>query len=85
MQGPTFALRGFVGRELASRLRHKIEGLQIMRKIGVVLASVALAVGALSFSSYVAGPAGSMRKAKAQAAPAQPNIVFILLTTQAVS
>jgi N-acetylglucosamine-6-sulfatase len=48
-----------------------------MRKIGVVLASAALAVGALFFGSYV-GPAGSMRKAKAQSAPARPNIVFIL-------
>jgi N-acetylglucosamine-6-sulfatase len=48
-----------------------------MRKIGVVLASAALAVGALFFGSYV-GPAGSMRKAKALTAPAQPNMVFIL-------
>src|SRR5215213_4796432 len=48
-----------------------------MRKIGVVLASAALAVGALFFGSYV-GPAGSMRKAKVQSAPARPNIVFIL-------
>jgi arylsulfatase A-like enzyme len=48
-----------------------------MRKIGVVLASVALAVGALFLSSYL-GPAGSMRKAKALTAPAKPNIVFIL-------
>jgi N-acetylglucosamine-6-sulfatase len=48
-----------------------------MRKIGTVLASAALALGLLFFSSYV-GPAGSMRKAKAQSAPAQPNIVFIL-------
>ena len=48
-----------------------------MRKIGTVWASVALALGLLFFGSYV-GPAGSMRKAKAQSAPAQPNIVFIL-------
>src|SRR5215208_7098899 len=48
-----------------------------MRKIGVVLASMALAVAMLFFGSYV-GPAGSMRKAKAQSVPAQPNIVFIL-------
>jgi N-acetylglucosamine-6-sulfatase len=48
-----------------------------MRKIGVVLASAALAVGALFFGSYV-GPAGSMRKAKALTAPTQPNMVFIL-------
>src|SRR5215210_4641854 len=48
-----------------------------MSKIGVVLASVVLAVGALFLGSYV-GPAGSMRKAKALTVPAQPNIVFIL-------
>src|SRR5215212_3582955 len=48
-----------------------------MRKIGVVLASMALAVGMLCLGSYV-GPASSMRKAKAQSVPAQPNIVFIL-------
>src|SRR5215212_6059912 len=48
-----------------------------MRKIGVVLASVALAVGTLFFGSYI-GTTNSMRKAKAQIAPAQPNIVFIL-------
>jgi N-acetylglucosamine-6-sulfatase len=47
-----------------------------MRKIGMVLASVALAVGTLFFG-YI-GPTNSMRKAKAQSAPAQPNIVFIL-------
>jgi N-acetylglucosamine-6-sulfatase len=48
-----------------------------MRKMGVVLASAALAVGMLFLGSYV-GPAGSMRKAKAQTAPARPNFVFIL-------
>src|SRR5829696_7065199 len=48
-----------------------------MRKLGVVLASAALAVGALFFGTYM-GPAGSMRKAKAQTVPARPNIVFIL-------
>ncbi len=48
-----------------------------MRKIGTVLASAALALGLLFFGSYV-GPASSMRKAKAQTVPAQPNIVFIL-------
>jgi len=48
-----------------------------MRKIGTVLASAALALGLLFLGSYV-GPAGSMRKAKAQSAPVQPNIVFIL-------
>src|SRR5215212_4588685 len=48
-----------------------------MRKIGTVLASAALALGLLFFGSYL-GPAGLIRKAKAQSAPAQPNIVFIL-------
>jgi N-acetylglucosamine-6-sulfatase len=48
-----------------------------MRRIGVVWASVALAVGVLFFGSY-AGSAGSMRKAKAQTVPARPNFVFIL-------
>jgi N-acetylglucosamine-6-sulfatase len=48
-----------------------------MRKIGVVLASVALAVGLLCFGSYMR-PAGSMRKARAQTVSLQPNIVFIL-------
>jgi N-acetylglucosamine-6-sulfatase len=48
-----------------------------MRKIGMVLASVALAVGMLFFGSYI-GATNSMRKAKAQTAPSQPNIVFIL-------
>src|SRR5215217_9791278 len=48
-----------------------------MRKVGVVLASAALAVGTLFLGSYV-GPAGSMRKAKAQTVPARPNFVFIL-------
>jgi N-acetylglucosamine-6-sulfatase len=47
-----------------------------MRKLGVLLASVALAVGMIFFGSYV-GAANSMRKAKAQTAP-KPNIVFIL-------
>ena len=49
-----------------------------MVKIGVMLASVALAVGALFFGSYIR-PARSVRKAKAQTAPVQPNIVFILV------
>jgi N-acetylglucosamine-6-sulfatase len=48
-----------------------------MRKMGVVLASTALAIGMLFFGTYV-GPAASMRKARAQTAPPQPNIVFIL-------
>src|SRR5919107_3410626 len=48
-----------------------------MRKIGVVLASAALALGMLFLGSYV-GPASSMRKAKAQSVPARPNFVFIL-------
>ena len=48
-----------------------------MKKIGVVLASVALAVGVVFFGSYT-GPTVDMRKAGAQTVPAQPNIVFIL-------
>jgi N-acetylglucosamine-6-sulfatase len=48
-----------------------------MRKLGVVVASAALAVGMLFLGSYV-GPAGSMRKAKAQTVPTRPNFVFIL-------
>jgi N-acetylglucosamine-6-sulfatase len=48
-----------------------------MRTMGVVLASAALAVGALFLGSYL-GPAGSMRKARAQTVPARPNFVFIL-------
>src|SRR5215210_1040382 len=46
-----------------------------MRKIGVVLASVALSIGVLFFGSYV-GPENSLPKAKAQTA--RPNMVFIL-------
>ena len=49
-----------------------------MRKIGAVLASVAVAVGLLFLGSY-AGITDAVRKAKAQTAPAQPNIVFILV------
>jgi arylsulfatase A-like enzyme len=51
-----------------------------MRKIGVVLGSVALAIGILFFGSYV-GSTDDMGKAQAQtvtAASAKPNIVFIL-------
>src|SRR5215213_2169644 len=48
-----------------------------MRKMGVMLASATLALGVLFLGSYV-GPAGSVRKAKAQSAPARPNFVFIL-------
>src|SRR5215218_3980577 len=48
-----------------------------MRKIDMVLASVALALGMLFFGSYI-GATNSMGKAKAQTAPSQPNIVFIL-------
>src|SRR5829696_217113 len=48
-----------------------------MKKIGVILASVALAVGMLFFGSYI-GATSSMDQAKAQTAPAQPDIVFIL-------
>jgi len=51
-----------------------------MRKIIVVLASAALAVGLLFFGSYP-GPTNDTSKAQAQtvaATSAQPNIVFIL-------
>jgi N-acetylglucosamine-6-sulfatase len=49
-----------------------------MRKMGVVLASAALAVGALFLGTYL-GPAASMRKARAQTVPLRrPNFVFIL-------
>jgi N-acetylglucosamine-6-sulfatase len=48
-----------------------------MRKMGVVLASAALALGMLFCGTYL-GPAVSMRKARAQTVPPQPNIVFIL-------
>jgi N-acetylglucosamine-6-sulfatase len=48
-----------------------------MGKMGVVLVSAALAVGMLFFGTY-AGPAASMRKARAQTAPPQPNMVFVL-------
>jgi N-acetylglucosamine-6-sulfatase len=54
-----------------------MERLQGMRKLGVVLASAALAVGALFLGSYV-GTAGPMRKVKAQTVSARPNVVFIL-------
>jgi N-acetylglucosamine-6-sulfatase len=46
-----------------------------MRKIGMVFALAALALGLLFLGSYMR-PAGSMRKA--QSAPAPPNMVFIL-------
>ena len=48
-----------------------------MRKIVVVLASVALAVGLLLCGSYAPTTDG-MSRAQAQAATAKPNIVFIL-------
>jgi N-acetylglucosamine-6-sulfatase len=48
-----------------------------MRKIGVVLGSVALAIGILFFGSYV-GSTDDMGKAQAQTLVAKPNIVFIL-------
>jgi len=48
-----------------------------MRRIVVVLASVALAVGLL-FSGTYSGISADLRKAVAQATPTQPNIVFIL-------
>jgi N-acetylglucosamine-6-sulfatase len=51
-----------------------------MRKIGVVLTSVALAVGMLLFGSYV-GATDSMRKAKSQTA-SRPNILFVMTDDQ---
>jgi arylsulfatase A-like enzyme len=52
-----------------------------VRKIVVVLASVALAVGLLFFGSYTANTA-HMSKARAQTVSAKPNIVFILTDDQ---
>ena len=51
-----------------------------MRKIGVVLTSVALAVGMLLFGSC-GGATDSMRKAKDQTAP-RPNILFVMTDDQ---
>ena len=51
-----------------------------MNKIGVVLASVALAVGLLSFGAYTTPD--DIREAQAQTAPAKPNIVFVLTDDQ---
>jgi N-acetylglucosamine-6-sulfatase len=48
-----------------------------MRRIVVVLASVALAVGSL-FSGFYSGISADLRRAAAQTGPARPNIVFIL-------
>jgi N-acetylglucosamine-6-sulfatase len=48
-----------------------------MRRLVVVLASVALAVGLL-FSGTYSGISADLRKAVAQTVPARPNIVFIL-------
>jgi N-acetylglucosamine-6-sulfatase len=48
-----------------------------MRRMVVVLASVALAVGLL-FSGTYSGISADLRKAAAQTVPARPNIVFIL-------
>ena len=48
-----------------------------MRRIFVVLASVALAVGSL-FSGFYSGISADLRRAAAQTTPARPNIVFIL-------
>ena len=48
-----------------------------MRKIIVVLAPVALAVGLLYFGSYPSAT-DDMGKAQAQTVTAKPNIVFIL-------
>ena len=55
-----------------------------MRKIVVVLASVALAVGLLFFGSYT-DTTDDTSKARAQTVPAKPNIVFILTDDQAKS
>jgi N-acetylglucosamine-6-sulfatase len=52
-----------------------------MRKVGVVLASVALAVGLLFFGSYTS-TTDDMREAQAQTASASPNIIFILTDDQ---
>jgi N-acetylglucosamine-6-sulfatase len=48
-----------------------------MRRVVVVLVSVALAVGLLFSGSY-AGISADLRKAAARTVPARPNIVFIL-------
>ena len=48
-----------------------------MRRMVVVLASVALAVGSL-FSGTYSGISADLRKAVAQTVPTRPNIVFIL-------
>jgi arylsulfatase A-like enzyme len=48
-----------------------------MKKLGVVLASAALAVGLLFFGAFSAAT-DHPREARAQTPPAQPNIVFIL-------
>jgi N-acetylglucosamine-6-sulfatase len=58
-------------------IKHQEEGWARMRKIIVVLALVALAVGLLFFGSY-AGVTDDMGKAQAQTLAAKPNIVFIL-------
>jgi N-acetylglucosamine-6-sulfatase len=52
-----------------------------MKKIALVLASVALAVAVVFFGSYASGNTDTMSKARAQTvttASTQPNIVFIL-------
>jgi arylsulfatase A-like enzyme len=54
-----------------------LEGWAQMRKIIVVLAPVALALGLVFFGSY-AGDTDDMGKAQAQTLTARPNIVFIL-------
>jgi N-acetylglucosamine-6-sulfatase len=51
-----------------------------MRKIGVLLSSVALAVGMLFFGSY-GGATDSMRKAKSPTA-SRPNILFVMTDDQ---
>src|SRR5215212_8132289 len=52
-----------------------------MRKVGVVLASMALAVGLL-FSSFYTDSTDLMSKAQAQTVSAKPNIIFILTDDQ---
>jgi hypothetical protein len=69
-----------MGRGLAFGL-HPTQGrAEGMRKIGVVLTSVALTVGVLFFGSYV-GATHSMRKAKDQTA-SRPNILFVMTDDQ---
>ena len=59
------------------RLRPTEDRWQVMRRIVVVLASVALALGLL-FSGFYSGISADLRRAAAQTASTRPNIVFIL-------